>query len=67
MKLRKISLKLEPSSPLLVNLSHNLLGPKHFSMSEGLCVGRDPSSPPILHKFRDVEKDKWVDPKGFKT
>jgi hypothetical protein len=30
-------------------------------------VGKDPSEPPLLHRFRDVEKDKWVNGAGFRT
>ena len=25
-----------------------------------------PSEPPILHKFRNVDRDKWIDDKNFK-
>lgn len=25
-----------------------------------------PSEPPILHKFRDIDRDKWVDENNFK-
>ena len=29
-------------------------------------VSKDPSDPPILHQFRQVEKSKWPDVQGFK-
>ncbi|CAI2384980.1 unnamed protein product [Moneuplotes crassus] len=28
-------------------------------------VSKAPSNPPILHKFREVKREKWVDNKGF--
>lgn len=40
----------------------------HYSSKEHFLknyVGMTPSLPPLLHKFRNVDKDKWITKKGF--
>ena len=33
---------------------------KSYRMVEGYVVGKDPSEPPICHKFREVDKSRWI-------
>ena len=40
------------------NINHNY----HFIKN---YVGATPNIPPILHKFRDVSKNLWIDKRGF--